>query len=90
MLVRCVREVIAVGDHQAHPKLYQQPDSKLLSHQIASKAAGVLNKHHTDAVALNTVEQCREARPALDRVGMGRATALALAATGAADCLMQK
>jgi hypothetical protein len=42
-----------------------------LCHQIASEAAGILDKDHADAVSLDTVEQCRETRPA-DRVGTAK------------------
>jgi hypothetical protein len=40
-----------------------------LHHQLAGKPTGVLNNDSADAVALDLVEQSREALAALDRIG---------------------
>ena len=64
-------QVIARGRQQPHPSADQEGDAQLLGHQLARKAAGILDDDGTHAVALDPIQKGREARPCLDRVGTG-------------------
>jgi hypothetical protein len=61
-----VRQVIAVDREHAHAALDEQQQAKLLRDEIAGEAAGILNDDRADAIALDTIQQCREARTDLN------------------------
>jgi hypothetical protein len=66
--VACVCQFIAGRRNDADAKLDQRKDARLLRHEIASEAAGVLDYHNADAVAFDPVKQAVEARARLDRI----------------------
>ena len=56
------RQIIARGRQQPHPSADQEGDAQLLGHQLARKPAGILDDDGTHAIALDAVEERREAR----------------------------
>ena len=64
-------QIIPRGRQQPHPSADQEGDAQLLGHQLAGKAAGILDEDGLDAVALDAVKERREARAGLDRVCAG-------------------
>ena len=51
-----VAQVVAAGGDEPHAALDQEQDAKLLRHQVARKATGVLDHHGAHAIALDAVE----------------------------------
>src|SRR5262249_49657182 len=57
--IGCLGEIIARSRNDPHSTLNQHENTKLLSNEIAGKAAGVLHNHRPNAVALYPVEERR-------------------------------
>jgi hypothetical protein len=67
--IAAIGQIIPARRHHRHAAPDQSQNAQFLHHEIASKAAGILDQHGSDAIAFNAVQQGREARARLDRVG---------------------
>jgi hypothetical protein len=61
-------EVIAARGHDVHATLGERDDAEFLRQQLARKAAGILDQHRANTIALDAVEQRGKAGAALDGV----------------------
>ena len=73
------RQVIAGRGHEANATTDQERNAEFLRHQLTREAASVLDDDGPHAVGFDAVEQRREARPVLDRVGAGDGSIVELA-----------
>ena len=63
-----VGQIVAGRRDHLHAALDQHQDAKLLRYQIACETARILDKHDTDAIVLDTIEQRGETRTGFDLV----------------------
>ena len=67
--IAAIGEIVAVGRQHAHTAPDQRQDAKLLRHQLAGEAAGILDDDDANAVALDAVKQLGEAGARINRIG---------------------